>query len=160
MFTLKESCMISVEVANRTNAALLAAISKNAFDTDVLVGGKSIGGPPNYDSVKWHKKMIDQGNLSSITLEGEIIGGIITFHDKSDKQIMYVGRIFIDPKYHKKGYGVEAMAIIEKANSSIKYWRLETPDWNIRTNSFYKKIGYIEMERKGHSVFFQKSVGL
>lgn len=150
--------MILVEVANKNHAAILAEISKKAFDTDVFVGGKSIGGPPNYDSVKWHEKMISQGNLSIITLEGKIIGGIVLFNDKYNKEIMYVGRIFIDPDFHRHRYGSEVMNIIEKKNSLIKYWRLETPDWNIRTNTFYKKIGYVEMERKGHSVFFQKIV--
>ncbi len=41
----------------------LTAISIKAFDSDIKVGGKEAGGPPDYDSESWHKKMMEQNHL-------------------------------------------------------------------------------------------------
>jgi hypothetical protein len=50
------------------------------------------------------------------------------------------------------------MENIEKMFPNITTWHLETPVWNIRTNSFYKKLGYLEMYRDKESVYYQKEV--
>ena len=136
----------------------LTQISKAAFDTDINVGGDEVGGPPNYDSKAWHIRMMKSNNLYTLIVDERVIGGIILFRDKREKNVMYVGRIFIDPQLHRKGYGIEAMKLIEKYFSDIHTWRLETPTWNIRTNQFYKKIGYKVMEKKGDSVYYQKII--
>ncbi|MBO6163350.1 MAG: hypothetical protein J6O53_08860 [Eubacterium sp.] len=41
----------------------LTAISIKAFDSDIQVGGKEAGGPPDYDSESWHRKMMEQNHL-------------------------------------------------------------------------------------------------
>ncbi len=97
-------------------------------------------------------------NLYTIKQEDYLIGGAVLFQDKRNKEIMYVGRIFIDPKEYKKGFGLESMKYIEKMFPKITTWRLETPVWNIRTNSFYKKLGYLEMYRDKESVYYQKEI--
>ena len=43
----------------------LTAISIKAFDSDIQVGGKEAGGPPDYDSESWHRKMMEQNHLYS-----------------------------------------------------------------------------------------------
>jgi len=60
---------MEIRLAKESEAQILTAMSKKAFDTDVLVGGA------------------------------------LLFHDDQNKEIMYVGRIFIDPKHHKKDMG-------------------------------------------------------
>ena len=69
---------------------------------------------------------------------------------------MYVGRIFVDPIHFRKGYGIAIMEEIEKMYPDISTWMLDTPAWNIRTNSFYKKIGYFEKKRDEGEVVYQK----
>lgn len=71
---------------------------------------------------------------------------------------MNVGRIFIDPKHFKEGYGIELMRCIEEMNPLITKFYLDTPIWNGRTNNFYKKIGYIETKRDDKFVYYQKNV--
>ena len=149
---------LNITIARPEDIKALTDISKSAFDTDVLVGGAELGGPPDYDSEKWHTKMMKNNYLYTITQGDSIIGGAILIPDDSDKTVMYVGRVFIDPKEHKKGFGLEAMNFIEEMFSDIKTWRLETPVWNIRTNSFYKKLGYLEMHRDSESVYYQKEI--
>ena len=42
----------------------LTAISIKAFDSDIQFGGKEAGGPPDYDSESWHRKMMEQNHLT------------------------------------------------------------------------------------------------
>lgn len=156
----REIPMITLIEASISNAKELAEISKRAFDSDVLVGASDIGGPPFYDSEKWHIRMIKANKILAIKNDEEIIGGIIIFEDKDDKSVKYVGRVFIDPKYHRMGYGIEAMNILEEQNKFVKYWRLETPIWNTRTKKFYERIGYIEMKADKNSRYFQKTISI
>ncbi len=149
---------LDIKLANPEEIKIVTNISKRAFDTDVMVGADEVGGPPNYDSEKWHKKMMLSHNLYTIKQEDYLIGGAVLFQDKRNKEIMYVGRIFIDPKEYKKGFGLESMKYIENMFPKITTWRLETPIWNTRTNSFYKKLGYLEMYRDKESVYYQKEV--
>jgi len=49
--------------AQKAHIEELTRISKAAFDTDIAVGADEPGGPPEYDSVKWHEQMQKRGNL-------------------------------------------------------------------------------------------------
>ena len=44
----------------------LTAISIKAFDSDIQVGGKEAGGPPDYDSESWYRKMMEQNHLYTL----------------------------------------------------------------------------------------------
>ncbi len=136
----------------------LVRISKAAFDSDVNVGGTMCGGPPEYDSFDWHVEMMINGCLYAVKKSGRIIGGAILFIDNSDIRILNIGRIFIDPKEFRKGYGLDLMKSIELLMPYVKLLRLETPIWNIRTNSFYKKLGYKEIKRDNEFIYYEKSI--
>lgn len=144
--------------AELEDIAKLTAISKVAFDTDILVGASETGGPPNYDSVPWHKKMMLSENLFSFFEDGILIGGELLFRDRKAPGFLYIGRIFIDPQYNRKGYGLVLMRQIEELYPSLSTYRLETPVWNIRTHAFYEKCGYREMLRDQEFVYFQKKI--
>lgn len=130
----------------------LTCISTEAFNSDVLVGGQEEGGPPDYDSESWHKEMMEQNHLYTFTNDDEIIvGGAVLFGSRE----LFIGRIFIDPKYFRQGYGIKLMKEIETLFPS-KIIKLDTPIWNERTNRFYKKCGYIENGRDEESVYYIK----
>ncbi len=133
----------------------LVRISKEAFDSDVSVGAKEFGGPPEYDNIDWHIQMMNEGHLLTAFHDNKIVGGIIIFPEEKSS-FMYVGRIFVDPIHFRKGYGIAIMEEIEKMYPDISTWMLDTPAWNVRTNSFYKKIGYFEKKRDGGEVVYQK----
>ena len=139
--------------AGTSDALTLNGISKRAFDSDVFVGGPSAGGPPGYMSVSFHAKMARQGHLYKLTDEGLIIGGAILFL-KDD--VLNVGRIFVAPEHFRKGYGSFMMHEIEAMFPGVKEFALDTPAWNIRTNSFYSKQGYTEIKRNNDFVFYTK----
>ena len=146
---------MKLENAELKHIERIVAISKAAFDSDITVGVSEAGGPPDYDSVLWHIQMKKEGHLLQAVIDGEIVGGAILFLDK-DGETLYIGRIFIDPTHHRKGYGLSLMKMVETYYSGIKKIKLDTPLWNVRTNAFYTKLGYREVKRDEEFAYYQK----
>ncbi len=133
----------------------LVRISKDAFESDVLVGAHIGDVPPQYDSVEWHMDMMREGHLFTAIVDEKIVGGAILFLDSKNNTV-YIGRIFVDPAEFKKGYGMAIMKEIESMYSNVSAFHLDTPEWNVRTNRFYKKLGYKELKKEEGFVFYQK----
>mgnify|MGYP003300882200 CR=1 FL=1 len=146
---------MKLEDAEMKNIERIVAISKAAFDSDIDVGASEPDGPPGYDSIAWHLRMKKERHLLQAVADGEIVGGAILFVDE-DGETLYVGRIFIDPVHYRKGYGLSLMKMVETYYPSIKKIKLDTPLWNVRTNAFYKKLGYSEVKRDEGFVYYQK----
>ena len=85
----------------------------------------------------------------------DLVGAAIVFPDETEKSV-YIGRIFIDPVYHRRGYGVRLMDCIEKNFPWAAAFHLDTPCWNERTNAFYKKSGYRTIKVEDGFAFYQK----
>ena len=153
----EELILMVLENAELKNIERIVAISKAAFDSDINVGTFEPEAPPYFDSVPWHIQMKNEGHLLQVVIDGEIVGGAILFLD-TDRETLYVGRIFIDPVHHRKGYGISLMKMIETFYPGIKKIKLDTPIWNIRTNSFYTKLGYCEAKREDGFVYYEKEI--
>ncbi|MBR4781032.1 MAG: GNAT family N-acetyltransferase [Lachnospiraceae bacterium] len=141
--------------AGTSDALTLTGISKRAFETDVLVGGPSKGGPPGYMSVPFHTKMARMKHLYKLTDNGLIVGGAI-LNLKDDT--LNIDRIFIAPEHFRKGYGIFMMQEIEGLFPDVKEYKLDTPIWNVRTNAFYTKLGYKEIKRDKGLIYYIKQV--
>ena len=139
--------------ADTSDALTLTGISKSAFDSDVFVGGATAEGPPEYMSVSFHTQMARQEHLYKLTEEGLIVGGAILFLQGN---VLNIGRIFVAPEHFRKGYGSFMMQEIESMFIGVKEITLDTPDWNIRTNTFYIKLGYTEIKRDRGLVYYSK----
>ena len=126
---------MKLENAELKHIERIVAISKAAFDSDIHVGASEPDAPPDYDSIPWHIQMKNEGHLFQVVMAGEIVGGAILFVDK-DGETLYIGRIFIDPVHHRKGYGLSLMKMVETYYPGIKKIQLDTPLWNVRTNAF------------------------
>ncbi|MBR5266497.1 MAG: GNAT family N-acetyltransferase, partial [Clostridia bacterium] len=120
---------MKLENAELKHIERIVAISKRAFETDIKVGGTIGNYPPEYDSVVWHEQMLNEGHLFQAVIDGEIVGGVILFLDK-DGETLHIGRIFIDPLHHRKGYGLSLMKMVEAHYPGIKKIKLDTPLWN------------------------------
>ena len=140
--------------AGTSDALVLNAISRLAFDSDTEVGAPSAGGPPGYMSLKYHIKMAKSGHLFKLTQNGLILGGAILFRRGGT---LNIGRIFIDPQHFRKGYGILMMQEIEALFPDVKVFVLDTPVWNTRTNAFYTRLGYLEVKRDGDFVYYSKN---
>ena len=143
--------------AEADQAENIAAMSVRAFKTDVNVGGEKGDYPPEYDSVEWHKQMAREGYLYQAMIGKDPVGAAILFPDETTNRV-YIGRIFIDSVYHRKGYGIRLMECIEKNYPSAAEFNLDTPSWNVRTNAFYQKLGYRIHKVEDGFVFYQKKI--
>ena len=148
---------MKLENAEWKHIERIVAISKRAFETDIEVGGAIDDFPPEYDSVAWHEQMLNEGHLLQAVIDEEIVGGAILFVDK-DGETLYIGRIFIDPVHHQKGYGISLMKLVETYYSGIRKIKLDTPLWTVRTNAFYTKLGYCEVKRDEGFAYYQKEL--
>ena len=140
--------------AGTSDALVLNAISRLAFDSDTEVGAPSAGGPPGYMSLKYHMKMAKSGHLFKLTENGLIIGGAVLFRNGDT---LNIGRIFIDPQHFRKGYGTCMMREIEALFPDARLFTLDTPAWNTRTNAFYTRLGYSEVKRNTDFVYYSKT---
>lgn len=141
--------------AGTSDALVLNSISRQAFDSDTEVGAASPCGPPGYRSVSFHVRMARMNHLFKLADgNGVILGGAILFR-RGDT--LNVGRIFIDPQYFRKGYGVFMMREIEALYPDVKIFTLDTPAWNTRTNAFYTRLGYSEVKRDADLVYYSKN---
>lgn len=136
----------------------LTIISVRAFHSDFDVGAPSkTGGPPGYDSVDFHKKMLNDAFAFFKILDSEkIIGGFWIF--SNGKSSMELSRIFIDPAYHRKGIGLRAFRYLLRKYPHILKWTLDTPKWNIRTKSFYEKLGFLVEKEDNCFYYFVKTI--
>lgn len=141
--------------AGTSDVVVLNSISKRAFESDIIVGAPSKGGPPGYMSVSFHIKMAKANHLYKLLVDGLIVGGAILFVDGLQ---LNVGRIFVDPEYFKKGYGIFIMQQIERIFSDAKELYLDTPVWNTRTNAFYQKLGYIVYKKEDELIYYSKKI--
>lgn len=147
--------MMQLTKASTSDVAVINSISKRAFDSDIIVGASSKGGPPGYMSVSFHIKMAKENHLYKLLVDGLIVGGAILFVDGLQ---LNIGRIFVDPEYFKKGYGIFIMQEIERIFSDAKELYLDTPVWNIRTNAFYQKLGYIVYKKEDEFIYYSKKI--
>ena len=143
--------------AGTADAVTLVGISKHAFDSDVEVGGTCAGGPPGYSSLSFHTKMARMNCLYKLVdADGLTVGGAVLFVKDNE---MNVGRIFVSPEHFRKGYGIFMMQQIESGFPEVQTFTLDTPIWNIRTNAFYQKLGYVEVRRDSDFVYYEKRRG-
>ena len=149
--------MMELTKAGTSDVLVINGISKRAFDSDIAVGAPSKAGPPGYMSVDFHIKMAKANHLYKLSADGLIVGGAILFVDGSK---LNIGRIFVDPEHFRKAYGIFMMQEIERIFSDAKEIYLDTPVWNIRTNAFYQKLGYIEYKRDDEFVYYMKKVNI
>ena len=139
--------------ASTADAVSLMCISKKSFDSDVEVGAKGAGGPPGYNSLSFHTKMARMNCLYKLVDDYKIVGGALLFLKDNE---LNIGRIFVDPEYFRKGYGIFMMQQIEAMFPQVRTFSLDTPIWNVRTNAFYQKLGYVEVRRNGDFVYYEK----
>lgn len=123
--------------ATENEVEILTRMSRESFLSDVAFGGS--GGPTGYDDFDFHLTHQKNGDLYSFLSDENIVGGAIL---KMDKGCLYIYRIFVCAKEFHKGYGLRLMQAIEDRFPEISLFKLDTPEWNIRTNLFYQKCGY------------------
>ena len=149
----------SVEFVKATpdDAADLARASQRAFEDDVNYGAPGPGGPPGYDSPEWQTRFMYLATYYKIVADGQVIGGFIV-REEANGRGMFM-RAFIVPDFQNRGIGTHVMQFIESAYPGVDRWTLDTPEWNLRTQHFYEKNGYVKVGPGGtEGIMYQKIV--
>ncbi|MFW9849834.1 MAG: GNAT family N-acetyltransferase [Candidatus Thorarchaeota archaeon] len=136
---------VTLQKAEVSDADILTATCKRAFDSDVDYGEPSPGGPPGYDSIEWNTSIINNKWLQyrKILIDSDIVGGFIVGNRGPGYQVCE--RIWIDPDHVRKGIATRAFELIWEKYPSADLWTLGTPEWNTRTNPFYQSIGFVQI---------------
>ena len=147
---MDQELVINIEPAQEVDANILARICKDAFHTDAELGVSSTlpeprlpGGPPGYDSPDFQKFIMKIMNYYKILIKDKIVGGL--FFSSANQDHYVLERIFISPDYHRKGIATRAMELALNKHPDGKFWTLGTPNWNLRTQNFYERLGYIQI---------------
>lgn len=125
--------------SNESEVLALTKMSEAAFNSDKEFGGYD-GGPTGFNDYDFHMNHCKEGRLFSFLMDDKLVAGAIL---KMQENALYIYRIFVDEAQFHKGYGLALMKAIEERFQAASKFLLDTPEWNIRTNNFYKKCGYI-----------------
>lgn len=135
--------MIVIEPAAEGDAEALAEISRRAFEHDVNYGAPGPCGPPGYDSAGWQQEMIRNGRFFKVLEQDRLVGGFVLFR-LEDGSVEF-GRAFLEPECQNRGIGAELLRFAEGVFAETKRLVLDTPSWNLRTQHFYEKGGYVKV---------------
>lgn len=152
---------ITFEKANLDDAEMLMKVQIAAFHHDaVIYPGVPEDGPPGYNSLDVVRRRIEDDEYYKIVSEGQIVGGIVVF--KHDEGHFHLDLIYIDPAYHNRGIGTQAIQFIERTYPATK-WTLHTPLYATRNHHFYEKFGYVKVGEEDHDGFiliaYEKKIG-
>ena len=135
---------VTFEQPTAADAQALVNVQIRAFHDDArLYPGVEIGGPPGYDSLDEMIKTLASYHCHKIVCDGLIVGGLVVFDCGHGH--FHLDRIFIDPDYHNRGIGTQAMEFIEATYPASK-WSLDTPIWSVRNHHFYEKLGFVRIK--------------
>ena len=133
---------IEIVPAVDADAQPLAEISRRAFEHDVNYGAPGPCGPPGYDSPDWQSEMIRSGRFFKVLERGRLVGGFVLFR-LPDGSVEF-GRAFLEPECQNRGIGGELLDFAEGVFHDGARFVLDTPAWNLRTQHFYEKAGYVK----------------
>jgi replication factor A1 len=136
---------VILQRAEIEDAEVLTETCRRAFESDSEFGAPGPGGPPGYDSLEWNIDKINHRFLHyyKILERNDVVGGFIVGNRGPDYQVCE--RIWIDPDQMRKGMGTQAFDLIWEKYNSADLWVLGTPEWNTRTNPFYRSIGFVQI---------------
>ncbi len=142
---MNQSCEVSLQKAVVEDAEILTATCRRSFDSDLDFGAPGSGGPPGYDSIEWNTMAIQNKWLQyrKIVFGSEVVGGFIVGNRGPEYQVCE--RIWVDPNYMRKGIATRSFELTWEQYPSAELWVVGTPEWNVRTNPFYKSLGFVQI---------------
>lgn len=140
---------VALRLARPDEAAVLAEISRRAFDSDLALGlAPGPGGPPGFASPEWQAQMMREGHYHAVTVAGDLAGGAIVFPKGGGH--FELGRLYIAPERQGQGIGKQVMSLLFAAYPQAFRWTLDTPTWNRRTRAFYEGLGFVAVGELRH----------
>ena len=130
--------MLSIRKMSKSDVPMLYNIALRSFQPDY----EKYGVYPPLINLKRKKFLPPLIFGKTIIADAVIIGGaFVTGFSKKGE----IGAIFIDTLQQHKGYGKQAMLLIEEMYPNVKKWRLETPAESYELHAFYESLGYVKI---------------
>jgi ribosomal protein S18 acetylase RimI-like enzyme len=106
--------------------------------------------------------MIGSGRFFKVLEQDRLVGGFVLFR-LEDGSVEF-GRAFLEPECQNRGIGAELLRFAEGVFAETKRLVLDTPSWNLRTQHFYEKGGYVKVGEldtgEGFALFqYEKKLG-
>lgn len=152
---IEETRPVRLELATVEDACYLTILQARAFLTeqeyippDKLEELRRLDdpliGPPGMVDPEWTKIVIKskESVYYKILLEDRIVGGLIVAADTEKYPEENFWRIFVEPTYHNRGIGQEAMRQLYRLHPDVKRWRLGTPEFHTKNRHFYECMGF------------------
>ncbi len=134
---------ITIERATPADVPALVAAQVAAFDSDAdTYPGIERGGPPGYDSQSVMLEKVAYHLSYKIMEDARCIGGIVI--STMGRGRYHLDSIFLDPAYHNRGIGTQAMQFIQTTHPATR-WTLDTPLYAVRNHHFYEKLGFVRV---------------
>ena len=130
--------MVSIRKMQKDDIRVLYDIALRSFQPDY----EKYGVYPPLINLKHEKFLPPLMFGKTIIADDTIIGGaFVTGLGKKGE----IGAIFIDTLQQHKGYGKQAMSLIEEMYPNVKRWKLETPADSFELHTFYESLGYVKI---------------
>jgi len=152
-----EVIMIKILCSSIEDAQIITEIKTEAYNKEIFKYLKRNGGPPGYDDVDSQIEIVNKFLAYKIMLDNIIIGAFFLIPTKEN--VMWFEDFVIKPEYQGKGYGYQAMELVEKLYPNIKEWKLTTPVFSIGNQHLYTKFGYQEIKRDKDMIEYSKFIG-
>ena len=126
--------------ATMADYATLAQIGHDAFEPDKLAFGE---GPTLYEDPTFLLPYLrdDDGTVQKLVLDGQTIGVVLTF--QREVGYRWLGCLCLSPAHQGKGYGSQAIRLLEARYPDARRWGLDTPTQKTQNLHFYRKAGYV-----------------
>lgn len=129
--------MVSIKKMQKDDVEVLYDIALRSFQPDY----EKYGVYPPLINLKRKRFLPPLIFGKTILADDMIIGGAFVAGLGKKGEI---GSIFIDPLQQHKGYGKQAMLIIEEIYTDVKKWKLEVLADKYELHTFYESLGYVK----------------
>lgn len=106
------------------------------------------------------QKLVNQATVFPVYIEGVLVAFIAIYCNNYETKIAYLSMIAVKKELRGGGIGLNLVEIATKYIKSIgfKTFRLEVYNSNTKAISLYSKLGFIEKENGGDSVFMELAI--
>jgi ribosomal protein S18 acetylase RimI-like enzyme len=131
--------LLSIPPATTADYARLAAVGRAAFEADKQAYGQ---GPRIYEDPSFLLPLLEKndGAVRKLTIGREIVGVAITYEKAPERRRL--GCLCLLPAWQGRGYGAEALRLLEAEYPAAALWEVDTPADSARNLHFYRKVGY------------------
>lgn len=133
-----KNIMISIRKMQKEDIEILYSIALRSFQPDY----EKYGVYPPVINLK-RKNFLPPLIFGKTILSDDIVigGAFVSGLGKKGE----IGSIFIEPIQQHKGYGKQAMLLIEAMYPNVKKWKLDVLAENYGLHTFYESLGYVKI---------------